>query len=74
MSNFSFAGHEELMLLYLAYNGPLIAEIDASPIASSATSYQRRKEIMLDQTSCRNDDDNDETKNHVVQIVGYDLM
>lgn len=61
------------MLLYLAYNGPLIAEINASPIVSSAwSSNQHREEITLDQTSCRNKED--EPKYHVVQIVGYDLM
>jgi hypothetical protein len=57
----SFIGHEELMLEYLAHQGPLIALINALPI----TLYQSGEVV---------DGNCDGDLNHVVQIVGYDLM
>lgn len=48
------------MLLFLAYQGPLIAEINALPIVS----YQNENVVY---------DNCDGNLNHVVQIVGYDL-
>jgi hypothetical protein len=56
----SFSGHEELMLLFLAYQGPLIAEINALPII-----FYKNEDVVFD--NC------DGNLNHVVQIVGYDL-
>jgi hypothetical protein len=48
------------MLLFLAYQGPLIAEINALPII-----FYKNEDVVFD--NC------DGNLNHVVQIVGYDL-
>lgn len=56
----SFVNREELLLLYLAYQGPLIASINGLPL-----------EFYDDDIVERNCDS--ENLNHVVQIVGYDM-
>ncbi|XP_054714811.1 LOW QUALITY PROTEIN: cathepsin O-like [Uloborus diversus] len=55
----SFVGEEDLMLLHLAYHGPLIAAVDA-------TGWQDYLGGII-QFHC------DAERNHAVQIVGYDL-
>lgn len=58
----SFSQQEELILLYLAHQGPLIASINALTLKS----YKNK--------IVRGDCDTEfKNLNHVVQIVGYDL-
>lgn len=56
---FSFVDEEHLMLLHLAYHGPLIVAVDA-------TGWQDYLGGII-QFHC------DAERNHAVQLVGYDL-
>lgn len=57
----SFINQEQLMLLYLANQGPLSAAINALPLKA-----HKKNDIV--QRNC-----DSEQQNHVVQIVGYDM-
>lgn len=57
----SFVNREELLLLYLAYQGPLIASINGLPL-------EFYDDVDIVERNC-----DSENLNHVVQIVGYDM-
>ncbi|CRK97637.1 CLUMA_CG011022, isoform A [Clunio marinus] len=58
-----FTNREELLLLYLAYKGPLIASVNALPLRNYKSgivqNYKSNKSAKI--------------LNHAVQIIGYDL-